>query len=509
MINLPHIGLYGDFEACQKNIMTFLNRNFSVIDALMQAKVNSFVSVLPEDPLEGDIYILQGFSYSSAYNEDSLMIWDGTIWIEIEAKKGIIVYVESENNIFWYNGTDWLLLPILSDSASFSNVTVETLSFIESENSQDTPDLTSPQTAVINLTGDITTIDSIQAPDPDKSGIYIYKNHTGNSVKVLNSGSVRTGTGKDLSFKDQSAIITLYSAVDGQYIVLGGSEGGSTPRGNLNLLSDPSFERGTTDNWGASVPATIEVVSGANVLTSEDNKNALEVVMSAAGVINKLIEVPSSFYGLPGIFSGKIKGFEHISEIKITQMNDDIPGPTVYEGPIRTTGGGNWTGFNVPVFIIPASNKILIELEVGGAHTITLDDLKFGPADWEYQVQDIAADLAIAEYNISILQNQVEGIETKLLEQGEVPILDIDWSLGSTFFKEVAVNSTFTFSNMVDGRVISLVVYNSSASAVTLSLPTNLARSDMALSVPAGQRNVYTFMRVSGSTYASCVDGVQ
>lgn len=90
MILLPHLSLSGDFESCERNIISYLNRNFFIIDSILQMKVIDFVETLPSDPNLGDMYILETGSYSYAYNENSVMIWDGSTWIEVESKAGFI-----------------------------------------------------------------------------------------------------------------------------------------------------------------------------------------------------------------------------------------------------------------------------------------------------------------------------------------------------------------------------------------------------------------------------------
>ena len=58
MINLPHIGLYGDLSACEDGMIDALNRNFSLLDAIVQLKVLDFVTELPALPAKGDVYTL-------------------------------------------------------------------------------------------------------------------------------------------------------------------------------------------------------------------------------------------------------------------------------------------------------------------------------------------------------------------------------------------------------------------------------------------------------------------
>jgi hypothetical protein len=94
-----------------------------------------------------------------------------------------------------------------------------------------------------------------------------------------------------------------------------------------------------------------------------------------------------------------------------------------------------------------------------------------------------------------------------------VPVLDVNWSSGRVFYKSVSADSTFTFSNyngtVANGKVISLIIINTSGAAITVTFPSGIkVKSGFVLSVPAGQANVYTFIRANSITYASFVDGL-
>jgi hypothetical protein len=94
-----------------------------------------------------------------------------------------------------------------------------------------------------------------------------------------------------------------------------------------------------------------------------------------------------------------------------------------------------------------------------------------------------------------------------------ITALDINWSSGSVFYKSVSANSTFTFSNyngtVANGKVISVIIINTSGAAITVAFPAGIkVKSGFVLSVPAGQANVYTFIRANAITYASFVDGL-
>lgn len=101
---------------------------------------------------------------------------------------------------------------------------------------------------------------------------------------------------------------------------------------------------------------------------------------------------------------------------------------------------------------------------------------------------------------------KVTGDLIKTTPSISVPLLNIDWSQGLVFFKTISANSTFTFSNVEDGKVITLSVKNTSASNVTITLPSGLWRdSSVDLTVEPSKKNVYTFIRENGETSVSFV----
>jgi hypothetical protein len=86
-----------------------------------------------------------------------------------------------------------------------------------------------------------------------------------------------------------------------------------------------------------------------------------------------------------------------------------------------------------------------------------------------------------------------------------LPALNVDWSLGYIYYKEISANSTFTFSNLEDGKTISLIIKNTGASTYNVVLPTAIKPSSIDLTIQAGKQNVYTFIATSTSVYATAV----
>lgn len=100
---LTNLGLYGNFSPCEKDIIQKLNLNFQLLDNLVQLAFNDIVAVLPEDPVEGDKYILS--------TNDTINLWNGDEWISYPAQEGYIGFNKDDQLIYFYNGTNWVPLP--------------------------------------------------------------------------------------------------------------------------------------------------------------------------------------------------------------------------------------------------------------------------------------------------------------------------------------------------------------------------------------------------------------
>lgn len=117
-----------------------------------------------------------------------------------------------------------------------------------------------------------------------------------------------------------------------------------------------------------------------------------------------------------------------------------------------------------------------------------------------------SADTATAKaLELSDAVDLINGFDARM-DLWEIPVSmgslvsDIDWSLGNSFFKDVSSDQTFTFSNLVEGKTISVVITNTSMSAITITMPT-LYREIGTLSISAESSAIYTLIRINGKTY--------
>jgi hypothetical protein len=189
--------------------------------------------------------------------------------------------------------------------------------------------------------------------------------------------------------------------------------------------------------------------------------------------------------------------------IKSGQSSDAVQSGTIN----ISTGGGQDSGTvtikSGDASVGPSGN---IDLIAGSSPTnqgvvnIQASSINVGNAP----IKDVAEpsdpqDSATKNYVDTLVSTQASSL---------ISALDIDWSLSSVFFKDIAVASTFTFSNADDGKVISVTLTNSTGGDLAISLPAGIKSKALSLSIPASSTNVYTFIVSNGITYATEIEGM-
>lgn len=81
----------------------------------------------------------------------------------------------------------------------------------------------------------------------------------------------------------------------------------------------------------------------------------------------------------------------------------------------------------------------------------------------------------------------------------------INWSQGDTFSDTITESKTYTFSEVTNGSVVTLVVKNNSAGNITLTFPT--IKKDVLFStvVNANTSNTYTFFCTNNEIYGTSI----
>lgn len=275
MTFLDHIGLSGEFIPCDNNL-PYINRNFQIIDSILQMSAVSFVEGVPVSPQEGEVYIIENPYYSYGTADSVIGIYNGISWIFVNPKPGFKSWVVSESAFYWFDGQNWIE-EIVTDgdvkgpSSSLKNSIArfdgETGKFItDSGITIDDDNIMSGAAAIYSeaiianyiytdilggtnglivedpakeialdsmfntISSPIVEIDSIKIADEiNKSYIFLVENKSGAQTLIKNNPSIVTGTGKDFQFKDQTSILVIYSAETDTFNIVsggGGSGGG-------------------------------------------------------------------------------------------------------------------------------------------------------------------------------------------------------------------------------------------------------------------------------------------
>jgi hypothetical protein len=78
----------------------------------------------------------------------------------------------------------------------------------------------------------------------------------------------------------------------------------------------------------------------------------------------------------------------------------------------------------------------------------------------------------------------------------------VDWSNAETHYKDVSSNTTFTFSNIQEGKSIVVVIKNTSGSTITSFWPAGVLKdSSYTGQIAAGKETIFTFIRSNSKTY--------
>ena len=89
-----------------------------------------------------------------------------------------------------------------------------------------------------------------------------------------------------------------------------------------------------------------------------------------------------------------------------------------------------------------------------------------------------------------------------------ISALDVNWSSGDTFYKLISTSSTFTFSNTINGKTVSVILKNTSSSSITVTFPVGILTTGILnTTIQASKENIYTFIKSNDKIYVNvCAD---
>lgn len=101
--------------------------------------------------------------------------------------------------------------------------------------------------------------------------------------------------------------------------------------------------------------------------------------------------------------------------------------------------------------------------------------------------------------NATTVNSDIENIKAIVGNIEIIPILDIDWSIGTIHTQTISSNVTYTFSNTRDGQVIYVLI--DSSGDYTITWPTVLWTRGVAPEQTPSGVDLYTFMKVGINIY--------
>lgn len=345
MITWPNIGLYGNFEPCEPGILEAINNNMMKLDVLTQASVIDFVTELPDSPDFGDVYILEDSSYSYTGGPSDIMLWNGVSWITIIPQPGYLAFVESENEFFWYTGTEWIKFPnepsdvvgpassvnntivrfdgttgklikgsnvVLDDTNNISNVTsiesittkTQQLDVKESIQSLTGADqtITTPTSVVVKINSTVTSIAAITAPIiSGYDRLHLFVNKTAGNLTFRNNANIVTGTGADISIIPGASILAVYDTVDTAWRVVSTLEKLVTTDA-AQILTNKDIDGGVATNT-RRITLPKESTTNLNALTRKQGNFFYDTTTDTVKYDNGsiLIELATSTFVLPTV----------------------------------------------------------------------------------------------------------------------------------------------------------------------------------------------------------------
>ncbi|MDD3412420.1 MAG: hypothetical protein PHY47_00305 [Lachnospiraceae bacterium] len=480
--------------------------------------------------LASDTIYMQGKLY---INDEVTLIPRAKAGITGEAGK--MIYDSSEKTILVHNGTSWTSS---ANQVGYSAVIGDGVTTFGKYNGTNiTPfnaaiaEVTSTGGTIKILPGNYNLLtNTIQVPANvrlEGSGIKTILTGTGNTVETIGANASiqnlsiknastgllvsESGTSvRDVIFSDCTKAIDITSAATGLQILEG-------------VIYDNCTE--TTDFSGTSSILTNENVTknatayafGSTVNDWSIKEELLKEYIPTSG--NIVITLDKAAEGAIGLGAFKVTGTGTFICKKMLPVNPNVG----LGGHINIRRLGTIASVSVGVNCYGADytnlgtrNFLLSNAGIGNA-TMDLSFTKrimtgIGTDTYSFPAgtRFIQPIITIVSNNSGILFDSFEimnlGYARDISTYGSYTVTgtDIDWSLGNVFHKTITANTTFTFSNMTEGKVVSVVVRNSGAANRTIAFPSGIYKdAGIILTIIPGMEHVYTFIRVNGNTYVS------
>jgi hypothetical protein len=152
---------------------------------------------------------------------------------------------------------------------------------------------------------------------------------------------------------------------------------------------------------------------------------------------------------------------------------------------------------------------------VDNANVSTFQQIEHLAGQLDAIVPTVAALAGVPESNFRANPNNVDlktfgqrvlALEAMLKKGRDQQLsgLNIDWLGSDTYYKTISTNETYTFSNVTDGRVVILNIYNSSGATVTVNFPVSVKKgASFSGDVDASTNSIFTLVASNGDVFVS------
>lgn len=319
---------------------------------------------------------------------------------------------------------------------------------------------------------------------------------SGGTGAVVGSGaavSIQTASGSQPGLLSSSD----WNSFDGRLIRSGDTMSGNLVIGaNITYSMSSNGVSGTNANLPAHSTAFTRLTNGGLV-----SIGSIDTTGVASGHRISLFNETGNTIKLTNQYSGAAAG-----TAIYTGVGGDvsIPNDGVQELIYDSTGTAGWRLSN-HVLITPGGASTVLQSNGTSPYYGLLVDANISSSANISRSKIATSTANRVVVNDGSGQLGVSTIPGLVLPTRQITAQDIDWSLSNTFSKTISSNTTFTFSNQVDGQTISVAVR--STSGATSSWPASVSWAGSAPTQTANKIDVYTFIKMGASTFGSYVQG--
>jgi hypothetical protein len=358
--------------------------------------------------------------------------------------------------------------------------------------------------------------------------IQISDSQNSNAAKKIKISSLPSGSGGGATSLDQLTDVSVPTPTNGQALVYNNtssqweaqtisSGGGATDLDGLTdvTIASPSANqvlRYSGTSWSNASLSKSSVGLGNVDNTSDANKPVSTATQTALNSKeNSITTGTTSQY-----FRGD-KTFQTLDKSAVGLSNVDNtsdlnkPVSTATQTALNSKENSITSGTTAQYFRGDKTFQTLNKSAVGLSNVDNTSDANKPVSTATQTALNLKQDSLVSSTNIktingsSILGSGDLIITAEISSVVLIPALDIDWSSAGVLYKDISTNSTFTFSNVSEGKSISVILTNTSASSVVITFPTGIYKELGILSIAASSAAIFSFIRANSKTYLAAL----